>query len=117
MSRCWDGQQRERRPPPPPPPLFAKGLKLITEKYLKSLGSLKAWVNTGRHKVHIYLEYHNICLLAGIGPPPPTPSPASKFAPPPGTKGVCTVQWCTVHTRLRVRGGGGVPIPTIGEKA
>jgi hypothetical protein len=26
------------------------------------------------HKVHIYLEYHSVCPLVGIGPP--TPSPA-----------------------------------------
>ncbi len=39
----------------------------------------------------------------------PTPSLAREYAPTPGTKG-------GGHTRLRVRGGG-VPIPTTGEKA
>jgi hypothetical protein len=36
------------------------------------------------HKVHIYLEYHSECLLVGIGTP--TPSTASEYTPPPGTK-------------------------------
>jgi hypothetical protein len=48
----------------------------------------------GLHKVHLYLEYHSVCPLVGIG----IPSPASEFAlsPEPGGGG-------GVHTRLRVR--------------
>jgi hypothetical protein len=40
------------------------------------------------HKVHIYLQYHSVCSLVGIGTPLP-PSPASGVPPPPpqGTKG------------------------------
>jgi hypothetical protein len=33
------------------------------------------------HKVHVYLEYHSLCPLVGIG----TPSPASECASPRGT--------------------------------
>jgi hypothetical protein len=40
------------------------------------------------HKVHIYLEYHSVCPLVGIG----TPSPPLRMR--------------GVHTRLRVRGWG-----------
>jgi hypothetical protein len=35
-------------------------------------------------KVHMYVEYHSVCLFVGIGT---HPSPASECAPPPGTKG------------------------------
>ncbi len=34
------------------------------------------------NKVHIYLEYHSVCPLVGIGTPP-TPSPASERVGPP----------------------------------
>ncbi len=50
------------------------------------------------HKVHIYLEYHSVCPLVGIGTP--TPSPASECASPRNQRGV------GVHTSLRVRGWG-----------
>jgi hypothetical protein len=62
------------------------------------------------HKVHIYLEYHSVCPLVGIGTP--TPFPASEFLPPHRN------QREGGGTRLRVRGwggagaGGGVPIRT-----
>jgi hypothetical protein len=49
------------------------------------------------HKVHIYLEYHNVCPLVLLGPP--TPSPASEYVPPLGAKGE--------DNRLWVRGVGG----------
>ncbi len=58
-------------------------------------------------KVLIYIEHHSVCPLVGIGPP--HPSPASECAPPPWNQR-------GGGTRLRVRGGG-VPIPTSGEKA
>jgi hypothetical protein len=32
---------------------------------------------TYRHKVHIYVEYHSVCPLVGIGTLPPPLSPAS----------------------------------------
>jgi hypothetical protein len=39
------------------------------------------------HKVKIYLEYHSVCPLVGIGtPPPPPPFPLARV-PSPGTKG------------------------------
>ncbi len=51
------------------------------------------------HKVHVYLEYHSVCPLVGIG----TPHPLSckQVCPhPPGNKGG------GVHTPQRVRGWG-----------
>ncbi len=55
------------------------------------------------------MEYHSICHLVRIGTPPHTPSPASEYAPPLGTKGGDTLAW--------VWGGRVVPIRTTGEKA
>ncbi len=52
-----------------------------------------------QHKVHICLEYHSVCPLVRIVPPPPTASPAGECFLP-GTKG-------GGHTRLRVRGWEG----------
>ena len=37
--------------------------------------------------MHMYLEYHSVPPLVGIGTPTPNPSPASECALPPGTKG------------------------------
>jgi hypothetical protein len=34
------------------------------------------------HKVHIYIEYHSVCPLVGIGTLPPPLSPASVPLPP-----------------------------------
>ncbi len=34
------------------------------------------------HKAHIYIEYHRVCLLVGIGTLPPPLSPASMPLPP-----------------------------------
>jgi hypothetical protein len=56
------------------------------------------------HKVHIYIEYHSVCPLVRIRPPPL--SSRRVCPPPPGTKGGS-------HTRQRVR----VPIRTTGYKA
>ncbi len=41
------------------------------------------------HKVYIYLEYHSVCPLVGIGNPPPPPHLplVSLSPPPPGAKG------------------------------
>jgi hypothetical protein len=51
------------------------------------------------HKVNIYLESNSACpLLVRIETPPPTPSPASKCAPP-----------------LNQRGGGGTHSPAAEE--
>jgi hypothetical protein len=63
-------------------------------------------VQSGKHKVLIYTEYHSVCPLVGIGTPP---TPLRKQVCPPPTKvwGECT----------RLRGGGGYLIPTTGEKA
>jgi hypothetical protein len=47
----------------------------------------------------IYLEYHSVCPLVGIGTPHPLSRKRVCF--PPGTKG-----GGGVHTRLRVRGWG-----------
>jgi hypothetical protein len=50
------------------------------------------------HKGHkIYLKYHSVCPLVGIGTPPPLPL-ASVSPTPTKEEGV--------HTRLRVRGWG-----------
>jgi hypothetical protein len=38
-------------------------------------------IGTYIHKVHIFTEYHNVCLLVGIGTLPPTLSPASVTLP------------------------------------
>ncbi len=70
---------------------------------------LKTWVHipciylgamAEDHKVHIFIEYHSVCPLVGIGNLPPPFSPAS--VPLPGTNG----GGGGVHTRLRVRGWG-----------
>ncbi len=37
------------------------------------------------HKVHLYIEYHSVCPLVGIGTPLPFQPQA--IVPPPGTKG------------------------------
>jgi hypothetical protein len=58
---------------------------------------------------HIYLKYHSVCTLVGIGTPP-TLSPASECAFTLGTKGEGNTLAC-------VRAGGGVPTQTTGEKA
>jgi hypothetical protein len=61
------------------------------------------------HKVHIYLEYHTVCPLVGLGTSPP---PFRKrVRPPRNRRGEGA-------SRLRLRRGcGGVPKPTTGEKA
>ncbi len=53
------------------------------------------------HKVHIYLEYHKVCLLVRIG----TRLSHKRMCPSPEPKGG--------HARLRVRGRGGVPILSV----
>ncbi len=50
------------------------------------------------HKVHIFIEYHSVCPLVGIGTLPPPLSSASAPLPPEPKGGR--------HTRLRVRGWG-----------
>jgi hypothetical protein len=75
----------------PQPQVKLSSLRSI---YLK-LGSLEN--NTPWHKVHIYLEYHSVCTLLGIGHPQPPLPQASVLTP--GTKQ-------GGHTRLRVRGLG-----------
>ncbi len=53
------------------------------------------------HKVHIiYLEYHSVCPLVGIGTPPPLPLPLTSVLSP------RTIRGDGVHPRLRVRGWG-----------
>ena len=47
---------------------------------------------------YIYLKYHRFCPLVGIGDPP-TPSPASEWVLPSGTKG----GGGGLHTRLRMK--------------
>jgi hypothetical protein len=49
------------------------------------------------HKVHVYIEYHSLCLLVRFGTPPPPLLQASMS--PPGTIG-------EVPNCLRLRGGG-----------
>ncbi len=48
--------------------------------------SLACYIPVGRlplkHKVHIYIEYHNVFPLVGIGTLPPPLSPASVPFPP-----------------------------------
>jgi hypothetical protein len=46
-------------------------------------------VQNVHHKVHIYLEYHSVCPLVGIGTPPPHPLSRKRVCPPPppGTRG------------------------------
>jgi hypothetical protein len=56
------------------------------------------------HKVHIYLEYHSVCLLVWD---PPIPYPASECVPPPSQGGA--------HSPTTGEGVG-VPIRTTGEK-
>ncbi len=41
------------------------------------------WRNVLNHKVHIYLEFHSVCPLVGIGTDPPPLPPASVCVPPP----------------------------------
>ncbi len=56
----------------------------------------KRCFNAAYHKVRVYLEYHSVCFLVGIG----TPHPFSR-------KRVCkphTLNQRGGHTRLRVRG-------------
>ncbi len=64
---------------------FSLFLMYVTEIQRSSWHLL--WLVGGAHKVHIYLGCHSDCPLVRIGTPPPTPFPASKCAPPPGTKG------------------------------
>ncbi len=54
------------------------------------------------HKVCVYLEYHSVCPLVGIGTH--IPSPASECALPSELKG--REGYTVIHTRLRVRGWG-----------
>ncbi len=58
------------------------------------------------HKVHIYLEYHSVCSLVRIGPPP---LPVASAPLPPEPKG-------GTHSPAG-EGVGAVPIRTTGEKA
>jgi hypothetical protein len=63
------------------------------------------------HKVHIYIyiEYHSVCPLVGIGTLPPPLSPANVPLPPPNQRvGTLACGWGV--------GLGGVPTPTTGEK-
>ncbi len=59
----------------------------------------------------VYLEYHSVCPLVGIGtrPPPPLGEASVQPPPPPWIKGGDTL--------ARGWGGGGIPIRTTGEKA
>ncbi len=54
------------------------------------------------HKVHIYLEYHSIRPLVGIGTPPPHPPLPQVSLPSPLEPNGGYTQ----HTRLLVRGWG-----------
>jgi hypothetical protein len=60
------------------------------------------------HEVPIYIEHHSICPLVEIGTSP-TPLPQASVPLPLDQKvgGTLACGW----------GGGGVPIPTTGEKA
>jgi hypothetical protein len=53
----------------------------------------------GKHKVHLYKDYHRVCPVVGIGTFPPPLSPAS--VPLPRNQ-----RWGGGHTRLLVRGWG-----------
>ncbi len=59
------------------------------------------------HKVHLYIEYHSVCPLVGVGTLPLSPAsvPLSP-EPPEGGGGTLAYGW----------GVGGVPIPMTGEK-
>ena len=53
--------------------------------FYKSYGSVRD--TDALHKVHIYLEYHSVCPLVGIGTPHPLSRRQGYTPPPPPTNG------------------------------
>jgi hypothetical protein len=78
---------------------------------LKWAGVYVSWSTTHNY---IYIEYHSVCPLVGIGTPPPTPYPANECVLPLETNGWRGGGWYTLACVLE---GGGVPIRMTGEKA
>ncbi len=58
----------------------------LFEYSLRQQQSQPAEIRRG-HKVHKYIEYHNVCPLVGIRTPPP-PLPQVSVPPPPRNEGV-----------------------------
>jgi hypothetical protein len=59
-----------------PPPLLPRYLSTCPVQLLRD-----------NHRVHIYLEYHNVCPLVQIGNPHPLSRIASECVPPPEPRG------------------------------
>jgi hypothetical protein len=85
--------------PPPPPPGYM---------YLVSIPNRDQGESTvgggWAYSTNIYLEYHSLCSIVGIGTPHPL-SLKGACPPPPVPRGGTAGE-----------GGGRVPIPTTGEK-